>query len=52
MIKVGDTVALKSGSEIMTVVAVDGSIVTCVWWNKARCNTRTAKFAKECLEIK
>jgi uncharacterized protein YodC (DUF2158 family) len=45
---VGTTVRLRSGGPRMTIQAIDGDAVTCVWFDKA--TLRRAEFATGMLE--
>lgn len=40
----GDVVELKGGGEPMTVAAIKGADVHCVWWNYDRCEPSEAEF--------
>ncbi len=49
--RIGDTVQLKSGGPVMTVVEIDDADrVTCIWYAATQEEFRTHVFAKALLE--
>lgn len=47
--KIGDLVYLRSGGPCMTVMNVDGGILTCIWFGDSN-SLSTARILPECVD--